>query len=167
MSEPADFHIRPVREEDHHVLLELSARLTIGAAPWRDPAGLAAAARGWIESSLASAHEDGHAVLVALLDGRVAGLVSLAEWRHFTGEVEAYVGELITDEALEGRGAGRALMAAAQQWAAGRGLSRITLDTGTRNHRARRFYERLGFEEEQIRLSKAVGSVAAPARTRA
>jgi GNAT superfamily N-acetyltransferase len=156
MTESADFHVRPVREDDHHALLELSPRLTIGAAPWRDPGGFAAAARGWIESSLASAREDGHAVLVALLDGRVAGLVSLVERRHFSGEVDAYVGELVTDEALEGRGAGRALMAAAEQWAAGRGLSRIALDTGAQNHRARRFYERFGFEEEEIRFSKAV-----------
>jgi ribosomal protein S18 acetylase RimI-like enzyme len=161
MSESADFHIRPVREDDNHALLELSARLTIGAAPWRDPAGFAAAARGWIESSLASAHEDGHAMLVAVLDGCVAGLISLVESRHFTGEVDAYVGELITAEAFEGRGVGRALMAAAQQWAAGRGLSRIILDTGAHNHRARHFYERFGFEEEQIRFSKAVGSLAA------
>jgi GNAT superfamily N-acetyltransferase len=159
MPESADFHIRPVREEDHLALLELSPRLTIGAAPWRDPAGFAAAARGWIESSLASAHEDGRAVLVALLDGRVAGLVSLAERRHFTGEMDAYVGELVTDEALEGRGAGRALMAAAERWAAQWGLARITLDTGARNRRARRFYEWTGFEEEEIRFSKAVRAI--------
>jgi ribosomal protein S18 acetylase RimI-like enzyme len=161
MSESIEFQIRPVREEDHQALLGLSPRLTIGAAPWRDPAGVAAAARGWIESSLASAHEDGRAMLVALLDGRVAGLISLVERRHFAGEMDAYVGELITAEALEGRGAGRALMAAGRQWAAGRGLSRIILDTGAHNHRARRFYERFGFEEEEIRFSMAVGSSAA------
>ena len=156
MSEAAGIYIRSVRDEDHHALLELSPRLVIGAAPWRDPAAVAAAARDWIESSLASAHEDGHTVLVAQLEGRVAGLISLVERRHFTGEVDAYVGELVTDEALEGRGVGRALMAAAEQWAAGRGLSRIILDTGARNHRARRFYERFGFEQEEIRFSKAV-----------
>jgi len=156
MSEPGGFQIRPAGEEDHDALVKLSARLTIGAAPWRDPARIAAAARGWIESSLASAHEDGHAMLVALFDGRVAGLVSVAERRHFTGDMDAYVGELVTDEALEGRGAGRALMAAAERWAAQRGLSRIALDTGARNHRARRFYEWTGFAEEEIRFSKAV-----------
>lgn len=161
MSEPEDFHIRPVREEDRRALLELSPRLTIGAAPWRDPARFSAAARGWIESSLASAHEAGHAVLIALLDGRVAGLVSLVERRHFTGEMDAYIGELVTDEALEGRGAGRALITAAERWAAGRGLSRITLDTGAGNSRARRFYEWIGFEEEEIRFSKAVRASAA------
>lgn len=57
---------------------------------------------------------------------------------------------------MEGRGVGRALMAAAEKWAASRGLSPITLETGARNHRARRFYERAGFEEEDIRLSKPV-----------
>jgi ribosomal protein S18 acetylase RimI-like enzyme len=159
MSEPAGFQIRPVRDEDHQAVLKLSPRLAIGTPPWRDPAGVAAAARGWIESSLAAAREDGRAVLVALLDGRVAGVICLGERQHFTGEVDAYVGELITNEAFEGRGAGRALMAAAERWAAGRGLSRITLDTGARNHRARRFYEKVGFEEEEIRFSKAVKAI--------
>jgi ribosomal protein S18 acetylase RimI-like enzyme len=156
MDKPADFDIRPAREEDYPALLALSPRLTTGAAPWRDPARFAIAARGWIESSLALAYEDGHAVIVALLDGRVAGLVSLAEREHFTGDLDAYVGELVTDSAVEGRGAGQALMAAAEKWAAGRGLSRITLETGAHNHRARHFYERVGYEEEEVRLSKAV-----------
>ncbi len=156
MTEPADFDIRPACEEDRPALLELSPRLTIGAVPWRDPAKFAAATRGWIESSLVSAHEDGHAVLVALLGNRIAGMVSLAEREHFTGDLDAYIGELVTDSAAEGSGAGRALMAAAEKWAASRGLSRITLETGARNHRARRFYEKAGYEEEEIRLSKAV-----------
>ena len=156
MDKRPDFDIRPAREEDYPALLALSARLTMGAAPWRDPAKVAAAARGWIESSLASAHEDGRAVMVALLDRRVAGMVSLAERRHFTGDLDAYIGELVTDGAVEGSGAGRALMAAAEEWAAGRGLSRITLETGARNDRARHFYERAGFAEEDIRLSKPV-----------
>ena len=138
------------------MLLRLSSRLTTGVAPWRDPGKVAIAVRGWIESSLASAWEDGHAVLVALLDGQVAGMVSLAGREHFTGDLDAYVGELVIGDAMEGRGAGRALMAAAEQRAASWGLPRITLETGTRNHRARRFYQRIGFEEEDIRLTKAV-----------
>ena len=157
MSETAGFDIRPVRDEDHPAVLGLSPRLTTGAAPWRDPGRFAAAARGWIESSLAAAQDEGRAVLVAVLGGRVAGVVSLAERQHFTGDRDAYIGELVTDRAVEGQGAGRALMAAAEKWAAERGLARITLETGARNHRARRFYEKAGFEEEEILLSKTVG----------
>ena len=77
---------------------------------------------------------------------------------HFTGDPDAYVGELVIDRRMEGRGAGRALIAAAEEWAASRGPARITLETGARNHRARRFYESAGYEEEGIRLSKPVGS---------
>lgn len=95
-------------------------------------------------------------MLAALLGGQVAGVVSLAEREHFTGELDAYVGELAVDRAIEGRGAGRALMAAAEQWAAVRGLPRITLETGARNHRARHFYEDAGYQEEEVRLTKAV-----------
>jgi GNAT superfamily N-acetyltransferase len=130
--------------------------LEIGVAPWRDPGKVTAAVRGWIESSLASAHRDNQAVLVAVLDGRPVGMVSLAERRHFTGDTDAYVGELVVDSSVEGRGAGRSLMAAAERWAAGRGLSRITLETGTRNHRARSFYASAGYQEEDIRLTKII-----------
>jgi ribosomal protein S18 acetylase RimI-like enzyme len=152
----AGFRIRPVRPEDRMVLLDMSARLTIGVAPWRDPRKVAVAVRGWIESSLTSAGNEGSAVLVALLDGTVAGMVSLAEREHFTGDHDAYIGELVVGAAMEGRGAGQALMAAAERWAQSRGLSRITLETGARNHRARRFYDRAGFEEEDIRLTKSI-----------
>ena len=153
MNEPA-FTIRPARTDDHPALLALSPRLAAGVAPWRDPGTVARAVRGWIESSLAATHLDGHAVLVAVLNGQVEGMVSLAERRHFTGDLDAYIGELVVDGTVEGRGAGRALMTAAEGWAVNRGLPRITLETGTRNQRARRFYASAGYLEEDIRLTK-------------
>jgi hypothetical protein len=75
MAHTGDISIRPVQPGDYPALLALSQRLTTGAAPWRDRGKFAAAARRWIESSLASAGCDGHAVLVAVLHGQVAGLV--------------------------------------------------------------------------------------------
>src|SRR5262245_50230942 len=137
MADHIEFDIRPARPDDRLVLLDLSARLTSGVAPWRDPAKVAAAARGWVTGSLESAGREGRAMLVAVLGGQVAGLVSLAEREHLTGEIDAYIGELAVAAALEGRGAGQALLAAAERWAAGRGLTHITLETGARNHRAR------------------------------
>ena len=124
MTQTTHFEIRPVNPADHPAVLALSPRLAIGAAPWRDPDRVAAAARGWIESSLAAAGQDGHAVLVALLGGHVAGMVSLVEREHFTGELDAYIGELVVGQPQEGRGAGRALLAAAtgeQRGGEGRG----------------------------------------------
>ena len=82
--------------------------------------------------------------------------MSLAERRHFTGQTDAYIGELVVDARLEGRGVGQALLAAAEDWAAGRGLAYITLETGTGNDRARHFYECAGYKGEEIRLTKPV-----------
>jgi hypothetical protein len=50
-------------------------------------------------------------------------------------------------------------MAAAERWAANRGLPRITLETGARNQRARRFHANAGYLEEDIRLTKIFQSV--------
>lgn len=57
--------IRPFEPADRDQVLELSARLGIGVAAWRDPRRVLAAVRHWIESSLDSAGTDGKAVFVA------------------------------------------------------------------------------------------------------
>jgi hypothetical protein len=62
---PRELSIRPAAPGDSPALMALGERLAIGAAPWRDPVRVAAAARGWVASSLAAAGHDGHAVLVA------------------------------------------------------------------------------------------------------
>jgi len=155
MAEQQELSIRPAAPGDSPALMALSERLAIGVAPWRDPVRVAAAVRGWVGSSLAAGH-DGRTVLVARCGDQIAGLVSLAERSHFTGQTDAYIGELVVDARMEGRGVGQALLAAAEDWAAGRGLACITLETGAGNDRARHFYECAGYKEEDIRLTKPV-----------
>ena len=59
-------------------------------------------------------------------------------------------------KAAEGRGVGRALVGAAEDWGRARGRSRVVVDTGAVNTPARRFYSALGFEEEDITISRAI-----------
>ena len=54
-------------------------------------------------------------------------------------------------------GVGTALMAAAEAWAAKRGVRAILLDMSARNASAQRFYERLGYEISGLYLRKAIG----------
>ena len=54
----------------------------------------------------------------------------------------------------EGRGAGRALMGAAEAWARARGHRRIALDVFAANGRARAVYGRLGYEEDTVKMIK-------------
>ncbi|WP_308121175.1 GNAT family N-acetyltransferase [Paractinoplanes bogorensis] len=111
---------------------------------------------GWIESSLDKAAADGQDVFVAVAGDAVVGLVTVTERRHFAGEIDAYVGELVVRADHEHRGVGTLLMAEAEEWARQRGLRHLTLDTGAANHGARAFYARRGYQEEDVRLTKRI-----------
>jgi GNAT superfamily N-acetyltransferase len=76
---------------------------------------------------------------------------------HFTGDIDAYVGELVVAESMERRGVGARLLRVAETWAAARGLERLTLETGAANAGARAFYAVAGYHEEDVRLTKRIG----------
>ena len=146
--------VRPFEPGDRDSVLGLAPRLVIGVAPWRDPGAFLAAARGWIEGSIDGIGPD-RAVLVAEDGhGRVLGFVSVAGASHFTGERQAHAGELAVAEDPEGRGVGRVLMEAAESWAHEHGYRLVVLETGAANDRARGFYARSGYAEEEVRLAQ-------------
>lgn len=109
---------------------------------------------GWVERSLDESTAAGHAVYLAVVAEEVVGLISVGTREHFTGEVDAYVGELVVAESMERRGIGARLMQAAELWAAEHGFMRLTLETGAANAGARAFYASLGYGEEDVRLTK-------------
>ena len=148
--------IREYRPDDRDAIMALAPRLTEGKPLWRDDAAWLAAVQGWIRDAADAAGQPGHVVYVAVQNEQVVGLVHAAERAHFTGQVDAYVGELVTATGLERRGIARALMAAAEAWAAARGLANLTLETGAANHGARAFYAALGYLEEDVRLTKKI-----------
>src|ERR1700740_238803 len=108
MSEPVQ--IRAYAPADRDAIMALAPRLTEGKAPWRDDDAWLAAVRSWITDAAESAGTPGKAVVV--------GVVHAAERTHFTGQIDAYVGELVTAAGHERRGIARALMDAAEEWGA-------------------------------------------------
>jgi ribosomal protein S18 acetylase RimI-like enzyme len=156
MGDASKVRIRSFQPADREPVLALAPRLAEDVAPWRDPEAVLAAVCGWVQSSAEAAGEAERAVFVADDGGRVVGLVSVSERTHFTGQVDGYVGELVVAEDSERRGIGARLMAAAEAWAAGRGRAFLTLETGAASQRARSFYAALGYQEEDIRLTKSV-----------
>jgi ribosomal protein S18 acetylase RimI-like enzyme len=156
MAATAPAQIRPFQPADRSQVLALAPRLTEGVAPRRDPAAVRRAAQNWVQTSIDAAAEPGHAVYVAIARGRVVGVVSIREQAHFTGQVDAYVGELAVASGMTRRGIATALMNAAEAWAAERGLAFLTLHTGAANQPARSLYRRLGYDEEELLLTKAI-----------
>jgi ribosomal protein S18 acetylase RimI-like enzyme len=148
--------IRGATADDRAGILELAPRLAEGVAAWRDQAEARAAGHRWLEDSLAAAARGDGTVLVAVGEDAVLGVISVRPHRHFTGELDGYVGELAVADGASRRGIGRTLVAAAQAWAAGHGLVNLTLHTGAANTGARAFYAALGFAEEEVRLTLAV-----------
>ncbi len=153
----ASVAVRPAAPSDREAVLALAPRLTEGVAAWRDADAVGSAVRGWVEESLATAGSDDSTVLVAETGAEVAGFCSVAVREHWASGADAYIGELVVDKRHEGRGVGRALVDAATRWARQRGLTGLTLETGAANTAARAFYGRLGFAEEDVRLTLVLG----------
>lgn len=118
MAEQASISIRPYRPEDRGQVMALAPRLTERAPAWRDPDALLAAARGWVSGSLDAISKPYHAAYVAADGDSVVGVITVGERTHFTGQVDAYVGELVVKAGMERRGIATELMAAAESWAA-------------------------------------------------
>lgn len=149
--------IRAATEDDTPAVLQLAPRLTEGVASWRDHQAAVLAARQWLTDSFAAAARREGTVLVAADEASITGVITVSEQRHFTGEIDGYIGELAVASHMVRRGIGRALIAAAETWAQDRGLRHLTLHTGIANTTARHFYAALGFREEEIRLTRPLG----------
>ena len=145
---------RPYESNDRKFILGMAARLTIGMRPWRDRTQWLKAVEGWLTSSV-EAHPTETMVIVALnaREERV-GFASVTSNKHFTGQPQAYIGELASTEEAESQGVGRALVAACEEWARANGYSLITLTTGAGNDRALGFYRHLGYVDEDVTLTK-------------
>jgi GNAT superfamily N-acetyltransferase len=61
---------------------------------------------------------------------------------------------LVVDESTRSRGAGRALVEAAEAWAQSRGAKRVAVTTALNRTGAHAFYERLGYEHTGRRYAK-------------
>ena len=97
----------------------------------------------------------GHSVFVIEVDGEPVGHLWLVERRDL-GEPTLRVYDVDVDEPYRGRGYGKAAMVFAEEEARRRGLTRIALHVGVRNDVARNLYRSLGFEENEVAMSKPI-----------
>lgn len=82
-------------------------------------------------------------LLVARVDGAVAGCVAAHQWRKRICEMK----RLFVRDGFRGSGCGRALVESIIAWARKAGHQRILLDTLPAMEQAQRLYLRLGFQE--------------------
>jgi GNAT superfamily N-acetyltransferase len=85
---------------------------------------------------------DTRQVLLALLDERIVGFVSVAILGQLLDGEIAEIQALVVDETVRGAGIGAALLADAEGWADERGARRIRVRSNVIRKDAHRFYER-------------------------
>ena len=83
-------------------------------------------------------------LLLAFVDGRIVGTLTLATFRIPTG-VRAWIEDVIVDESARGHGVGEALNRAALELARQRGAITVELTSRPSREAANRLYQRLGF----------------------
>jgi len=146
--------VRPYDPDDRTFVLSLSPRLTIGMPAWRDAQKCLIAVQGWVAESIEQ-HGHNTAVFIAIDEqGKRLGFATITHNTHFTGERQAYIGELVTDESAEGTGVGKALLQTCERWARDQGYRIIAVATGAGNTNALDFYHHLGYHNEDVTLIK-------------
>ncbi len=89
--------------------------------------------------------------------GRPLGFVHVhVATDFFTGEEHGHVSDVVTAPGEEGRGIGRMLMAAAEDWSRERGHRLLSLNVFDGNLRPRELYRRLGYAPDTIRMVKVL-----------
>jgi GNAT superfamily N-acetyltransferase len=148
------FRVRPYVPEDRLFIFSLLPRLATGMQPWRDLGLWLAALESLLAESIDGQDQKSVVLIAEDEQGERLGFATLSHSTHFTGQPQAYIGELVTRESAEGQGVGTALVHACELWARGQGYTLLTISTGAANTRALSFYHKLGFRDEDLRLTR-------------
>jgi GNAT superfamily N-acetyltransferase len=105
----------------------------------------------------AISHDASNGTLVAEREGKVLGMVGLRIERSY-GSDDSYVQirDFVVGSEHRGKGVGRTLLSAAEDWARRRGARDVMLTTHKRRTDAHRFYRSMGYEATGYRFYKAL-----------
>jgi GNAT superfamily N-acetyltransferase len=109
--------VRPYHPDDRVFILSLAPRLAIGMKPWRDLSLWLKSVEGWLIESIDQHNQKTMVMIAEDEQGERLGFATVSQSKHFTGQSQAYIGELVTMEGVEGRGVGTALVRSCERWA--------------------------------------------------
>ena len=146
--------IRAAAEADGAAIRSFAERLAEFRLPaWRTAAEIADADAAAMMEAVRAGGADNE-VWIAERDRAPVGCLHVLAATDFFGRRHAHVSVLATSRDAEGTGVAGALMAYAEEWARRRGFTLLTLNVFAANERARRLYDRCGFEQEAIKYAK-------------
>lgn len=109
------------------------------------------AVRAWEDGELFVEVEDGTITAAAIINRKQGSEYADGSWRYDARPQEVMVlHTLVVDPKFSGRGCGTRMMDFYEQYGKGGGCKCLRLNTQAQNTPARRFYEKLGYEEAGI-----------------
>lgn len=151
--------IRRAQTQDIDAMIELATDMVLhSVSPFRNVG--AQEVRQYRHEDLQSLRDiidlEHSGLFVAEQEGELLGhIIVVAHQRDSsTGTAQAWIYDLSVKPGYWGQGIGRALMAEAERFASQCGMQAIGLGVTKANHRARQFYELLGYQEERVQMLK-------------
>jgi len=154
------FQIREARESDWSLIVERTKETVWRSlsAPRREELekGLVAQRLKGLISELKSDRDRPHQAFVARDEGGgFAGYIWLTEnTDYFTGQKQAFILEIYVEEKQRRKGLGQRFLELAERWGRERGYRFIALSVAAPNLVARGLYEKRGYQEERVGMSK-------------
>ena len=144
--------IRLARSADEPLLRSLTPRLAdFPRPPWRTAHEIDVSDHRALFDALHHPREDALVLVAERPAGQGVGMIFVTtQIDYFTRLPHPHVETLAVDVTAQGAGVGRALLDAAESWAADQGYDYVTLTAFEANRRARSLYERRGYRPETI-----------------
>lgn len=101
-----------------------------------------------------AARDPGEAMYVLEEEGKLCGFIWGAIMTTLVDPRVGYIKNVYVAPHLRGTGQAERMMAALEQWLFDMGADKVMLDASTCNPRAVRFYERIGYVTERVRMVK-------------
>lgn len=92
------------------------------------------------------------AIFVAVCNDKVVGFVHCETYNTLYFESLVNIQGLAVSAEYRRKGFGRELMNAAEEWASGKGINKIRLNSGSTRENAHKFYRSLGYGNEKLQI---------------
>ncbi|MEM7404063.1 MAG: GNAT family N-acetyltransferase [Pseudomonadota bacterium] len=146
------------REHAEQMIALLPLLATFELPPWRQPEELWHGDREMVEAWARGERPECFARLALGGENKVVGFAFVSMREELLSHMpSAHLEVLVVDDPARRSGLGSDLTHAVEAEAASRGAHSITLHVFGRNARARALYAKLGYDEELLRCTKALG----------
>lgn len=155
-----DIYIRQFNSSDKEFIESLIPRFSEFDLPvWRQKNEIDITNSASLKRAMKEPEPDSAIFIAEDETGNRAGFINLqVQIDYFNSERVGYISDLAVNLSFEGNGIGRMLINKAEEWALKNNCRMLSLYVFSNNSKARRVYERLGFQEEVSKYIKPLTS---------